>query len=186
MTDSGLPPTPTQSLKYSGLERAGLNRREHALIGERRAGTAAPGHRRLPDQRREQVELLLEQLLVLAELVSEQGEGLGERAAPENDLGACVRRGIERREPLEYANRVIRAEHGHRRAKTDPARASCNRRQHDLGRRHGEVGAVVLPNAEKVDADRIGEDRLVDDVADHLRMRPSAGKGGSSVPALGS
>ena len=36
---------------------------------------------------------------------------------------------------------------------------------------------MVLSNSEKVDADRIGEDRLVDDVADHLRMRQEAAVG---------
>ena len=42
--------------------------------------------------------------------------------------------------------------------------------QHDLGSGDGEVGAVVLADAESIDADRIGQDRLLDDMAKHLRL----------------
>ncbi len=44
----------------------------------------------------------------------------------------------------------------------------------DLGRGYGEIGAVVLADAEEVDADLVGEHRLVDDVADHLGVRQQA------------
>ena len=37
------------------------------------------------------------------------------------------------------------------------------------GDAHGEVGAVVLADADGIDADFIGEDRLIDEIADHLR-----------------
>ena len=50
-------------------------------------------------------------------------------------------------------------------------------REHDLWSRHGEVGAVVLADAEGVDAEFVGEDRLLDHVADDLRMRQKAAVG---------
>ena len=43
--------------------------------------------------------------------------------------------------------------------------------QHHLGRGDREVGAVVLADAEEVDADLVGQHGLVDDVAEHLRVR---------------
>ena len=44
-------------------------------------------------------------------------------------------------------------------------------RKHDFGRRHGEVGAMVLADAEGIDAQLVGQHRLLDHVADHLRLR---------------
>ena len=49
--------------------------------------------------------------------------------------------------------------------------------EHDLGGRHGEVVAVVLADAEEVDADRIGQHRFVDNVADHLVVGHSGALG---------
>ena len=46
-----------------------------------------------------------------------------------------------------------------------------DRGEHDLGRGDREVAAMVLANAEGVDAHLVGEDRFVDDVAQHLRLR---------------
>ncbi len=41
----------------------------------------------------------------------------------------------------------------------DPFGASGNGGKHHFGRGHGEVGAVVLADAEGIDAQPIGEDR---------------------------
>ena len=46
------------------------------------------------------------------------------------------------------------------------------------GARDREVGAVVLADAEEVDADLVGEHGLVDDVADDLR------RAGTDVPSV--
>ena len=46
--------------------------------------------------------------------------------------------------------------------------ARGDRGQHDLGRGDGEVVAVVLADAEEVEAELVGEHGLVDDVADDL------------------
>ena len=108
------------------------------------------------------------------EVVAEQRERLGERAAAEDDLGAAVRRGVERRESLEDAHRVVGAEHRDGGAEADAAGAPGDGREHDLGRGDGEVGAVVLADAEEVDAQLVGQHGLVDDVADDLRLRQRA------------
>ena len=40
--------------------------------------------------------------------------------------------------------------------------------QNDLGGRDGEVVPMVLPDSDEVDAQLVGQHRLIDDVADHL------------------
>jgi hypothetical protein len=47
----------------------------------------------------------------------------------------------------------------------------CNRREHDLGRGHSEIGAVVFPNAEEIDLKRIGKQGLLGEIANDLRVR---------------
>ena len=56
-------------------------------------------------------------------------------------------------------------------AELDALGAGGDRREQDLRCRHGEVVAVVLADAEHVDAERVGEHALLDRVADHLRIR---------------
>ena len=148
-----------------------LDRRKHTLVLERRTQFALPGHRLLFQQLNEQIELLLEQLFVLAQIEAEQREGFGERAAAEDHLGTAIGCGIHRGEALEHADRIIRAQYRHRRAEPDPLGACGDRREHDLGRGDREISPVVLAKADEVDAELVGQHRLVDDVADHLRMR---------------
>ncbi len=54
-----------------------------------------------------------------------------------------------------------------------------DRGEHDFGRRDGEVGAVVLADADEIDAELVGEHGLADHVADDLRMgqQPAIGAG---------
>ena len=47
----------------------------------------------------------------------------------------------------------------------------------DLGGADGEVGAVVLADAEEVDADLVGQHGLGDDVAEDVRVRQRAAVG---------
>ena len=68
-------------------------------------------------------------------------------------------------------HRVVGAEHGDGGAEPDALGPAGDRGEHDLGRRDREVVAVVLAEAEDVDADRVGEHGLLDDVADHLGVR---------------
>src|SRR5690606_3542545 len=72
------------------------------------------------------------------------------------------------------------AEHGHRGPEADARGPRRDAREHDLGRAHGEVGAVVLADAEEVDPDLVGELGLLDDVADRARAADerAVGSGG--------
>jgi hypothetical protein len=60
-------------------------------------------------------------------------------------------------------------------AEPDPRRPSRDGGEDDLGGGHREIGTVVLADAEEVEPELVGEDRLVDDVADDLggRERPA-------------
>ena len=113
-------------------------------------------------------------LLVLVERVPEQRERLGERAPSEDDLGTPVRHGVDGGEALEHSDRVVGAEHRDRGTEADPVGASGDGGQHRLGRRDREVVAVMFADAEEVEAEAIGEDRFVDDVADHLCLAAAA------------
>ena len=73
---------------------------------------AGPGHPlSLPDAKKK-LELLLEQIVVVGQVVPEKRKGLGEGAAAGHDLGPPTGDEVQRREVLEYPDRVIGAEHG--------------------------------------------------------------------------
>ena len=74
-------------------------------------------------------------------------------------------------------NRVVRAEHGHGRAEKNAFGAAGDGRKHDLGSRYGEIGAMMLADAKGIDPELIGENRLLDDVADDLRVAQEAAVG---------
>ena len=166
ITDSGLPPTPihVRSAPDSVAGNTRCPRRAARVLPRQVTGSCV-------SRGGEQGELLLEQLLVLAQLVAEQRKRLGERPASEDDLGPPVRQGIQRGEPLKHANGIVGAQHGDGGAEPDASRPSRDGREHGLGRRDGEVGAVMLAHADEVDAQSIGQHRLLDDVPDDLRMR---------------
>ena len=119
-------------------------------------------------QREQELELLLEEVVVVAEVVAEERERLDERAAAGHDLGAAAREQVERREVLEDAHRVVGAEHADGAREPDPLRALGARGEHDGGRRDGEVGPVVLADAEDVEPDLVGELHLLDEVPQPL------------------
>ena len=72
---------------------------------------------------------------------------------PGHDLGAPAGEQVERRELLEDAHRVVRAEHADRARQPDALRALGRGREHDRGRGDGEVRPVVLADAEDVEPD---------------------------------
>ena len=129
---------------------------------------ARPGDALAVAQLQQQLELLGEELVVVVEVVAEERERLDERAAPGHDLGAPAREQVERREVLEDAHRVVGAEHGDRARQPDALRALGGGAEHDGGRRDGEVGPVVLADAEDVEPDLVGELDLLDQVAQPL------------------
>ena len=154
--DSGVPPTATQigSGSWTG-----------------RGYTPWP---RLRDQARalahvqQQLELLGEELVVVVEVVAEQRERLDERASAGHDLRTAAREEVERREVLEHADGVVRAEDGHRARQPDALRPRRGCGEHDRRRRHGEVRPVVLADPEDVEADLVRELDLLHEVAQPL------------------
>src|SRR3984893_6717591 len=142
-------------------------RRSHVLVYERRSQLAGPGHRWVREQPRKQVELLLEELLVVGEVEAEQWEGLGQRAATDDELCTAVRHGVERREGGVDPHRVLRAQHGDGSAEPNAFGSAGDGRQHDVRRRVHEIRPVMLADVERIDPDRVGKDSLLDIVADH-------------------
>jgi hypothetical protein len=116
-------------------------------------------------QPQQQLELLGEQLLVGVEVVAEQRERLDKRTAPGHDLGAPVRDEVERGEVLEDAHGIVGAQHRDRAGQADVPRARGGGSQRDGRRRDGVVGAVVLADAEDVEADLVGQHDLLEEVA---------------------
>ena len=88
---------------------ARLRRGHDALDLHGRADRALPADRLLGDDGREQVELLLEERLVVGEVEAEEGERLDERPSADGDLGSAVTEGVDGREALEDADRVVAA-----------------------------------------------------------------------------
>ena len=138
---------------------------------ERRAMAPGPGDVLRLAQLQQQLELLDEELVVVGEVVAEERERLDERASARHDLGATAREQVERRELLEHAHRIVRAEHADGARQPDVLRALGHCREGDRRRRDGEVRAVVLADAEDVEPDLVGERRLLDQVAQALRGR---------------
>jgi hypothetical protein len=137
---------------------------------ERRPDRARPRHGLLRQERGEDLELLGEQPLVVVQGQPEQRERLGERTAAERDLRPAARDGVERREALEHADRVVGAEHGHRGTEADPAGPARDRGEHHVRRADREVRTVVLTDAEEVQADRVRELRLGHHLPDRLGL----------------
>src|SRR3954471_21811924 len=111
----------------------------HVLRVQRSTRAAAPGHGFVRavvlEDLREEIEALLEQDLILIERESKQRERLGEGAAAEYDFGATVRDGIERREALKDAHRLIGAQDRHCRSESNALRLAGDRGEDHLGRR---------------------------------------------------
>ena len=158
-----------------------LHRREDTDAVERRAHRALPADRLAGaigvPERREDRELLLEEVVVVVERVAEERKRLGERATAEDHLGAAARDGVEGGEALVDADRIVGAEHRDGGAEPDPLGAAGDRGEHDLGRADGEVRAVVLADAEGVHAHPVGQLGLGDDVAEDLGVGLGAAVG---------
>ncbi len=141
-------------------------RRAHVLLGERRSHGARPGNGLVPEQAREQVELLLEKRFVVGEVESEQRKGVDQRAATDDELCAAVRHCIESRELGVHPHRILRAQYRDGGAEPDAFGSAGDRGQHHVTRRVHEIGPVMLADVERVDTDGIGEDAFLDGVAD--------------------
>ena len=143
------------------LQRA----RVDAEVVKRRPVPSRPGHPLGGAQREQQVELLGEQLVVVVQVVAEQGERLDERPPARHDLGPSAREQVEGGKRLEHPHRVVRAEHAHGARQADALRVLADRGEGDGGSRHGEVGAMVLADAEHLEAGLLGQLGLLDQLA---------------------
>jgi hypothetical protein len=68
---------------------------------------ARPAHALGLAQPQQQLQLLREQRVVVAQIVAEQGKGLDERAAAGHDLGPSIRQQVQGREILKDAHRIV-------------------------------------------------------------------------------
>ena len=87
-----------------------------------------------------------------------------------------------RRELLEDANGIVRAEDADRARQPDPARPRRRGGEHDRGRRDDEVGTVVLTDAEDVEPDLLGELDLLEQLR-HAPLRACCPELGERVDA---
>src|SRR5918994_1852055 len=131
---------------------------------ERRAVLARPRDALGIAHFQQQLEFLGEQLVVVAQVVTEQRERLDERAAAGHDLRAAVRDEIERGEVLEDAYGIVRAQNRDSARQANVPRAGRGRCQRHGRRRDGVVGAVVLADAEDVEAELIRQLDLLEEV----------------------
>jgi len=125
---------------------------------------AGPGHPLRFAQPQEQLELLGEELVVVAQVVAEERKRLDERAAAGHDLGAALRQQVKGRKILEDPHRVVRSEHRDSARETDARRPLGGCRKHDHGCGDREVRSVVLADPEDVEADLVGELDLLDQI----------------------
>lgn len=72
-----------------------------------------PGDPLVPVEANEEVELLVEQLVVVGEVVAEEGEGFGVRAPAGGDLGPAGGDEVDGGEVLEHLDRIGGGQDGH-------------------------------------------------------------------------
>ena len=134
------------------------------------AVTARPGDPFLAHQAHEQVELLFEQPVILADVVSEQRERVDGGCPSQDELGAPVGDPVDGGELLIQPYRVLRGQHGDGGTEVDRrGRLGCRGEQHG-GCRVDETFPVVLADAEDVKPDGFGQLGLLDDQAEGFRV----------------
>ena len=129
---------------------------------------AAPGHALAVSEGEQQLELLVEQLVVVAEVVAEQWERLDERAPPRHDLRAAARDQVDVGELLEDPDGVFRREDRHRAREPDLLRLRRDRGERRRRGRDEVVGAVMLADGEDLQPQVVGETGLLEEVAHPL------------------
>ncbi|OJU41058.1 MAG: hypothetical protein BGN97_16980 [Microbacterium sp. 69-10] len=116
----------------------------------------------MPIQAHGQLELLLEDLLVLGDVIAEQGEGLDGGCPAEDHLSAAAGDAVDGGELLIEPHRVLRGQHRDGGAEVDAGgRLRCGG-QHHWSRRVDRPLLVVLADAEDVQAHGLRQLRLLD------------------------
>ena len=134
------------------LQRARID----ALAGEGGAMLAGPVDVGVFADGEEEVELLGEEIVVVFELEAEEREGFDEGAAAGDDLGAAVGDEVEGGELLKDADGVGGAEDGDGGGEADGCGAGGGGGEDDGGGGVEVLGAVMLAEAEGVEADLVG------------------------------
>ena len=106
---------------------------------------------------KKQIEFFGEKLVVVFEAEAKERVGLYEGAAARDDLSAAMGDQVERGEFLEDAHRVGGAENGDGAGEADVLGARGSRGQDHCRGGVEELGAVMLADAENVEADLVGE-----------------------------
>ena len=88
-------------------EGAVLGVRHDVLVAERRPGPSLPGDRPALDQLGEQLGLLLEELLVVGEVITEERERVDAGASSEDDLRPAAGDRVERGVALKHPDGVV-------------------------------------------------------------------------------
>ena len=169
--DSGLPPVATEIRRCS--PRPGFG------YGRGRITALSSGGRNRPDQvtglpasmLQQQLDLLVVQGVVVAQLGAEQRVGLDERSPAGHQLDPTLRDQVDRGELLVDPHRVLGGQHGDRAAQPDPAGLAGRRGQHGGRRGHRVVGPVVFADAEEVQAHLLGQPDAFQQVGQPLRGR---------------
>ena len=133
----------------------------------------APRHALAVADREQQLELLGEQLVVVAQVVTEEWERLDERSASRHDLGASAGDQVEVGELLKDPHRILGGENGHGAREPDLSRQRGNRGQRRRRRGDQVVGTMVLAEGEELQAEVVGELRLFEEIA-HPLLRADA------------
>ena len=80
---------------------------DDVLVAQRRPSRALPRDRTTFEQLSEERGLLLKQLLVVGQVVTEQRERLDAGPAAEDDFSPTARKGVQSRVALEHPDRVV-------------------------------------------------------------------------------
>jgi len=144
------------------LQGAGVD----ALSGECGAMLAGPMDVGGFAQGEEEIEFFFEELVVVLEFETEEGEGFDERAAAGDDFGAAAGDEVESGEVLKDADGVGGAEDGDGRGEADVFCSGGGCGENDGGGGVEILDAVVLAEAEGVEANLVGEFDLLEELDD--------------------
>src|SRR5216684_3069217 len=133
--------------------------RIHTLPAQGRPELTRPRDVLVGTHVQQEVQLLGKQRVVVVQVVAEEWEGFDRRASADNHLGPSLRNQVERRELLEQAHRVRRAQNGHRAGQTNASCASRRCSQDHRRRRVEELALVVFADSENTQPDLV---RLLD------------------------
>src|SRR5258708_9226094 len=152
-------------------KRSEFRVRHNILVAERCAGLALPGDGPALDELSEEAGLLLEELLVVGKVVTEERERVDAGASSKDDLCPPAGDGVERGVALKRPHRIGRTQYRDGRPEMDAEGARSDRAEHHVAGRQREVIGVVFANPEEIHADLVGKDPLFDDVPDGLSVR---------------